>query len=87
MGAQELTGRIWEVPYIYSVPANGAVQNTVPVLFNTATLAWGRISVFGIFDALTAGNLLYFDNLQAPRMSVAGSVLAFKTGELVVVEL
>ena len=36
---------------------HGAQGNTLAVLtFNTATAAWGTISFFGVWDALTAGN-------------------------------
>ena len=30
--------------------------NTAVLTFNTATAAWGTISFFGVWDALTAGN-------------------------------
>jgi hypothetical protein len=41
--------------------APSTIQNANPIVFPTSTGAWGTIAAFGIYDALTAGNLLAWD--------------------------
>ena len=41
----------------------GAKSNGTAITFTTATADWGTVVAFGIFDALTAGNLLYWADL------------------------
>jgi hypothetical protein len=41
--------------------APSTIQNATPITFQISTAAWGTIIGFGLYDALTAGNLLAWD--------------------------
>lgn len=43
----------------FSAPSGGATANSGVVTFPVATTSWGTITHWGIFDAVSAGNLLY----------------------------
>jgi hypothetical protein len=42
-------------------------SNSAPINFNAPTAAWGTIVAFGIHDAATAGNLLWWGLLSANK--------------------
>lgn len=50
----------------------GATANNVAVQFAAPTANWGTITHFGVFDALTGGNLLVWDALAASRTVLSG---------------
>jgi len=64
--------------------AGGAKSNASTITFPTATLAWGVITHFGIFDAAVAGNLLAFGALNTPRDVQASDVFRFLAGALAI---
>lgn len=70
----------------FSVPAGGSTANSTDVLFPQATADWGLVVGFGLYDALTAGNLLYFNNLTTSKQIDAGDQLKFPAGQLTVTE-
>jgi len=46
----------------WELAAAGVVDNNAVITFVTPTGAWGTVTAIGIVDALTAGNLLLYDN-------------------------
>lgn len=64
---QSTTGTTWATP----TNSSGAEPNTVPaftnnavaITFPVATANWGTVVAFGLFDAVTVGNLLTWDFL------------------------
>jgi len=48
--------------------------------------AWGTITAFGIYDASTAGNLLFWGDLTTPRSVLNGDTPRFAVGALVITE-
>lgn len=70
----------------FSVPADGQSSNTADVTFPIATVAWGTVVAFGVFDAATAGNLLYFANLSVSRLVDINDQVRWPTGQLIVTE-
>lgn len=66
-GFTELAGgayaRVATAAADWSTPAGvpSLISNVNPIVFPTSTAAWGTINSFGIYDALTAGNLLAWD--------------------------
>ena len=63
------------------------ISNTGVLTFGPATGAdWAEAVGFGIFDALTLGNLLYWDSLTTPKTVQVGDKLEFAAGALVVKE-
>ena len=46
---------------------SGATQNAVAITFPTPSANWGSITHFGVFDATTSGNLLFWGALTTPK--------------------
>lgn len=59
-----------------------ATQNAGVVTFPTATGTWGTLTHFGIFDASTAGNLLYWGSLTTNPTITSGMTPSFAAGQL-----
>lgn len=47
---------------------NGETSNVAAVVFPAPTANWGTVTHFAIFDATTAGNLLFHGALTTPRV-------------------
>lgn len=92
-GGTEVSGGNYSRPSLNPSDANwtaasstdGVTTNAVPITFPVPSSAWGTVTHFGIFDALTGGNLLLHAALDFPRIINAGDVAPqFATGALVV---
>lgn len=70
----------------FGAPVGNQVTNDAEVLFPIATADWGTVVHFGIFDASSAGNLLYHTALAASRTINTGDQLRVQVGQLVVGE-
>ena len=66
--------------------AAGAKSNGVAITFVTATANWGTVVAFGIFDALAAGNLLYWADLTVNKVINNGDTGEFAVNDLDVTE-
>jgi len=66
--------------------AAGAKANGAEITFVEATASWGTICAFGIFDNLTAGNLLYWAELTTNKTIDSGDTAKFAVGDLDVTE-
>lgn len=58
----------WDAP----TGSPSATQNAGVVTFPTPTANWGTVTHFGIFDASTTGNLLYWGALGTSRNILSG---------------
>ncbi len=64
---------------------NGVTDNAAAITFPAPTANWGVITHFGIFDAASAGNLLFHGALTTPKTVNNGDPApAFAIGALVV---
>jgi hypothetical protein len=61
-------------------------SNGTAITFPTPTGSWGTVTAFGIYDASTAGNLLYHGDLTASQAVASGNAVVFDVGALVVTE-
>lgn len=69
----------------FDASATGATANTAKVTFPTATDAlWGTITHIGLRDALSGGNLLYYQQLTSPKAVGVGDVLVIDAGAVTV---
>jgi hypothetical protein len=69
----------------FAAPSNGVTTNSAAACeFDQATGSWGTITHFGIFDALTTGNLLYHGALTASKTIASGDVFKFPTSSVTV---
>jgi hypothetical protein len=63
-----------------------SASNANAITFVTATATWGTVTHFGLFDALTVGNLIYWGPLGASRTVASGDTVSFAVGTLVLSE-
>jgi hypothetical protein len=68
----------------FSAPSSGATSNSANVVFPTATASWGTVTYMGVYDALTAGNLLYFAPLTNSKTIDIGDVFQISSTNLTV---
>lgn len=72
----------------FSTPENGQTANTALIQFPTATANWGTVSGFGLFDALTGGNMLWYgiltdqNNNPLPKTVTAGDIFQIPVSNL-----
>ena len=66
-----------------AAPSGGVTTNSAAACeFAQATGDWGTITHFGIFDALTTGNLLYYGALTTSKVIESGDVFKFSTSSV-----
>lgn len=63
---------------------NGETDNAAVITFPTATADWGTVTHVGIYDATTAGNLLFWGALTASKVVSSGDTFSFAIGALTV---
>ena len=68
----------------FAAPSNGAASTDADVQFPQATGNWGTVTHFGVFDALTTGNLMYHGALTASKNIETGDVFKIASGNLTV---
>ena len=66
----------------FPAAVSGAKSNGTEIIFAEATASWGTVVAFGIFDAATAGNLLYWADLAASKAIGSGDTAKFAFGDL-----
>ena len=91
-GGTEVTGGSYERFAVtnnatnWPAAAAGAKSNGTAFTFVTATANWGTVVAFGIFDALTVGNLLYWGDLTVNKAVNSGDTASFAVGDIDVTE-
>jgi len=67
-------------------PSGSQVASSADITFPTATANYGTVVAFGIFDASSAGNLLYYANLTSSQTINTGNQALFPAGSITVLE-
>lgn len=62
--------------------APGYVDNTHAITFVTATASWGTVVAVAICDAVSTGNLLFYDNDMTDQAVGLGDTVEFAVGNL-----
>lgn len=70
----------------FPTTTTGLIQNAVAQNFAQASAGWGTIVAFGIFDALTSGNLLYWGLITPNKTVATGDTLSIAINQLQVSE-
>ena len=68
----------------FTAPSNGATSNARTLTFPAISGVQVTLTHWGIFDALTGGNLLYHAPLQVSKTLDPSDVLSFPIGSLTV---
>lgn len=66
----------------FSVASSGVLSNSGTITFAESTASWGTITYVFIADALTSGNILYFDALTTSRAVPANTTVYFGSGNV-----
>lgn len=66
----------------FGAPSNGASVTTADITFPTCTAAWGTVGWIGIYDAVSAGNLLYHTPLDTAKTIDTGDIFKISAGNL-----
>ena len=69
---------------VASSGTGGVTSNNATITFPTPTASWGQVTHFGIFDAVTAGNLFFHGTITTPQTINAGNTVSFAAGQLVI---
>ena len=68
----------------WTTAASGVLTNASAVTFAESTASWGTILAVGMFDALTSGNLLWYDVLSPSRVVASATTVLFAIGSITV---
>lgn len=69
----------------FAAPSGGVCANNALVVFGPSSGAgWGTVTHLAVFDAVTAGNLLYYGALDESETVAGGDGFAFAVGTVVV---
>ena len=66
--------------------SGGAKANGTAINFATPSGSWGTVTHFGIWDAVTTGNLLYYGALTVPQAITTGNAVSFAAGDIDITE-
>ena len=66
----------------FDAAAAGATANAGVVTWTASGAAFGTVVAFGLFDALTVGNLLFWATLTTDRVVNDGDTAEFAIGDL-----
>lgn len=71
-------------PVTFGAAANGSISNSLDVVFDTSTGAWGTVGFVALTDASTGGNVLWYGPLSASKTVASGDSFKIATGALIV---
>lgn len=57
---------------VASTGTNGTTSNNATITYPAPTANWGTVTSFGIYDAATGGNLLFYATLTASKIISSG---------------
>ena len=70
----------------FGAHSDGACANSSEETFTASGGSFGTVSHFGIFDASSSGNLLYYGALTASKAVADGDSLKFAVGSITITE-
>lgn len=83
-GTEVSAGSYLRQSIAFGAPTDGAGSNSSAVTFPTATASWGTVTHFGIYDAVSSGNLLLHTPLTASKVVGNGDTFKVNAGDLTV---
>lgn len=81
-GGTEVSGTAYAREVVAFTVTGDTASNTSAVEYATAGSTWGTVVAVGIFDALSAGNLLAYGTLTTSKLVDTGDVFRIPTGDL-----
>ena len=65
-----------------SAPSDGASENASDITFPQATADWGTVRYVALMDAVSAGNVLMYSQLDADKVINNGDTFKINAGDL-----
>lgn len=81
-GAYARQAATFAAPGAVGTGTAGATSNTAQINFPAATANWGTVTHFALYDAASAGNMLFYGTLGASKAIDNGDTASFAAGEL-----
>ena len=81
-GTEVSTGGYTRQAITFSAASGGATSNTADVSFTAAGADYGTVTHVGVFDASTAGNLLWHGAMTASKTVEDGDTITFAIGNV-----
>lgn len=82
----EVTGGAYARQAItFAVPVSGdpsSMTNAAAIEFPTATAGWGTVVAWGVYDAATGGNLVWYGTLSTAKELSANDTIIVHAGDL-----
>lgn len=63
-----------------STGTDGTIENATVITFPTPTAGWGLVTHFAVYDAATAGNMLFYAPLTTSKTINTGDAVSFAAG-------
>lgn len=67
---------------VASSGTTGTTSNNTAITFPTPSATWGTVTAFGIYDASTSGNLLFYGTLSISKTINNGDTVTFPAASL-----
>lgn len=71
----------------FTTATNKSISNANPITFAASTGDWGTVYAVLIYDALSGGNLLYYEALSVSRAVPSGTTLRFSAESITITEV
>lgn len=68
----------------FAAASGGSASTNADITFTTATANWGTITHVGIYDASTAGNLLFHGAVTTSKTIESGDTFQISSGNLTI---
>lgn len=82
-GGTEVSGASYARQQVaFGTPSNGQMVNSEAIEFPTATESWGTAVAWGLFDAASSGNLLWYGSITTPKELLAGDIYRINIGNM-----
>lgn len=82
-GGTEVSGGAYARQSVtFGTPSSGTMTNSAAIEFPTATANWGTAVAWGLFDAETGGELVWFGEITTPKELLAGDIYRVNTGNM-----
>lgn len=64
----------------FGAASDGRMSNSVALEYPTATVDWGTAVGWGLFDAATGGNMVWYGEITTPKTLYAGDIYRMHVG-------
>ena len=82
-GGTEVSGASYARQEVsFGAPSAGVMLNSAAIEFPVATEAWGTAVAWGLYDAETGGNLVWYGDITTPKELLAGDIYRINTGNM-----